>query len=123
MRLMSRLSTFDPQNRFSTWVLGYALNVCREMRRAHQKESQHIETELPEAQEELSPADLLFSKETHQDVRKAVDELPNRQQQAILLRYFESLTLADIADVMDLKVGTVKATLNHALRNLKKRLD
>ncbi len=122
MRLMKRLSTFDPQNRFSTWVLGYALNVCRELRRENRKQIQHFEDEMGEAQDELTPADLLFSRERQENIRNSIDQLAPRQKEAIVLRYFESLPLAEVAEVMELKTGTVKATLNQALKNLRKKL-
>lgn len=44
----------------------------------------------------------------------AVRELPTRQQTAVVLHYVDDLALADIADIMGIAVGTVKASLAHA---------
>jgi RNA polymerase sigma-70 factor (ECF subfamily) len=56
-------------------------------------------------------------------VRDALDRLPPRQRVAVVLRYLGDLTVADIADVMGCAEGTVKATLHHALANLRVDLE
>ena len=42
--------------------------------------------------------------------------------QVFILRHYEGLALRDIADVLDLKVGSVKAHLFNAIRKLRARL-
>ena len=49
--------------------------------------------------------------------------LSPRQREAIVLRYFADLALADIADAMGCAVGTVKATLHQALNAMRLELD
>jgi RNA polymerase sigma-70 factor (ECF subfamily) len=49
-------------------------------------------------------------------VREAVQRLPARQRDALYLRYYLDLDYRAIADVLDVEVGTVSATL-HAARN------
>jgi RNA polymerase sigma-70 factor (ECF subfamily) len=56
-------------------------------------------------------------------LREAVMALPGRQRAAVVLRYFSDLTVADVAEAMGCAPGTVKATLHHALRQLKITLD
>ncbi len=56
-------------------------------------------------------------------LRDALDRLPPRQRAAIVLRYLADLTVVDIAAVMRCAEGTVKATLHHALRNLRIDLE
>jgi len=55
-------------------------------------------------------------------VRDAVTALPDRQRQAVVLRFFLDLPVAEIATVMDCAEGTVKATLHQATQALAKRL-
>jgi RNA polymerase sigma factor (sigma-70 family) len=48
--------------------------------------------------------------------------LPQRQREALLLRYFEGLSLEEAAAAMGCAVGTVKATVHQALRALRTKL-
>ena len=56
-------------------------------------------------------------------VREAIATLPPRQRQAVVLRYLADLPLADVADAMGCAIGTVKATLHQAMRNMRVELD
>ncbi len=49
-------------------------------------------------------------------LRAAIEELPERQRTAIVLRYFADLPLADVAAAMGCALGTVKSTLHAAAR-------
>jgi RNA polymerase sigma-70 factor (sigma-E family) len=53
----------------------------------------------------------------------ALRRLPTRQRQALVLRFYEDLSEAEIADAMGCKIGTVKATLSHAKQALANLLD
>ena len=54
---------------------------------------------------------------------EAVCRLPFRQRAVLVLRYYEDLTEADIAQVLDCRLGTVKSTMHRALARLRKELS
>ncbi|WP_150241732.1 SigE family RNA polymerase sigma factor [Nocardiopsis quinghaiensis] len=54
-------------------------------------------------------------------VKRAIDRLPNRQRTTVVLRYYDDLTEAQIAQRMGVTLGTVKSTLSRAVEKL--RLD
>ena len=56
-----------------------------------------------------------------ENLRYMIESLPDRQRTAIILRYFESLSLKEVSQIMDISVGTVKATLSQATKNLKQK--
>ena len=56
-------------------------------------------------------------------VREAVSALPDKQKEAVVLRYFGDLTLAEVAVAMGCREGTVKSRLSRALDHLQQRLD
>ncbi|MFN2388848.1 MAG: RNA polymerase sigma factor [Actinomycetota bacterium] len=60
--------------------------------------------------------------ETGREVWNAVIRLPERQRAAVVLRYFEDLPEAQIADILDCSVGTVKSQLSKARAKLEKDL-
>ena len=49
----------------------------------------------------------------------AVRSLPQRQREVVVLRFYEDLSLADIATILDRKPGTVRSELHRALARLK----
>lgn len=57
------------------------------------------------------------------ELRDAVASLPERQRLALFLRYYGDLEYAQIADVLEIKRGTVSATLHAAHQTLRARFD
>ncbi len=55
-------------------------------------------------------------------MRKAIDELPPLQREALVLFEYEELVLAEIAEIVGVDIGTVKARLHRARQCLKRSL-
>ena len=64
---------------------------------------------------------MLFGDETQQ-VILAMRRLPEHQREAVILRYFQELSLAEIAEILDVPVGTVKSRLSLGLGRLREML-
>lgn len=116
-RLLKDLTKFKGQSSLKTWALGIALNVCREMRRRR-----GLPSDWPEPAGGIDPGHLAANDEAVTALRHLLDELPERQRQAIILRFFEDLSVAETAQAMKCAEGTVKATVFQGLRWLKQRL-
>lgn len=54
---------------------------------------------------------------------RALDSLPRRQREVLILRYFSDLSEADIAHALDISTGSVKAHAHRGLAALRQRLD
>jgi RNA polymerase sigma-70 factor (ECF subfamily) len=119
MRFLQRLGEFRGHSQLRTWSLGIALNVVREMRRRPAM-AQLIE-EPPIAQ--AGPVEALMRQEDQGRVRSLLAALPPRQREAVVLRFFEELSVEETAQAMQCSEGTVKATVHQALRALRLGLD
>ena len=114
---------------FSAWLYRIATN---EVNQNHRKTKRHapLTSELMARlrSDSSSDAELLATEETmaknekFKRVHAAVLTLKPKYQSVITVRYFENLTIKEIADIMDLPVNTVKTHIHRGLRLLKNRL-
>ena len=110
-RERSRLSEIDHPDR---WALRIAFNLAKSRwRRLGVERRNQVRGDPPLPVSD--PADAMA-------VRSAVGELPPRQRAAIVLRYFNDLSVADAAQVLDCAEGTVKALTSQAIVKLRKTL-
>ena len=73
--------------------------------------------------EDVAAVRVLGRVEASADLMQALGELPPRQRVALVLRYFEDLSEADVAEAMGCSVGTVKSTTSRALERLRRVID
>jgi RNA polymerase sigma factor (sigma-70 family) len=106
------------------WVRKVAIRQQRrfaERRRAEMRALRKaVARKLLHASDETSPSELPTD---HIEVLLAIRTLPRRQAEVVALHYYWDHSMDEIADVLGLSVGAVKAHLHHARRNLKRRLE
>jgi RNA polymerase sigma-70 factor (sigma-E family) len=64
-------------------------------------------------------ADHASSSDLQETLRQAVDRLPERMRAAVLLRYYDDMTEAEVAEVLGVTLGTVKSTVARAVAKLR----
>lgn len=64
-------------------------------------------------------ADQTGSSDMADTLRRAVDRLPQRMRAAVVLRYFEDMTEAEVAAALGVSLGTVKSTVSRAVAKLR----
>ena len=64
------------------------------------------------------PLELAEDEERRQQVRACVDRLPDFLKQVVILAYYQGLKYREIADILEIPVGTVKSRLHTALLKL-----
>lgn len=92
-------------------------------RSAHEKQF-HAESAPPEppVTRGLDPAASMISQETFEQVRRALDELTEPQRKSLEMSYFGGLTHREIADRLQLPLGTVKTHIRIALEKLRREI-
>jgi RNA polymerase sigma-70 factor (sigma-E family) len=63
--------------------------------------------------------DYPVSADVQESLRRAIDRLPQRMRAAVMLRYYEDMTEAEVAEVLGVSVGTVKSTVSRAVAKLR----
>lgn len=119
--IIGNFNRFDPgRASLRTYLYAAAHNLVRKyLRDPDNDESEELPTELPAPS---GPLDQLLGKELRDVVKSAVDSLPARQREVLVLAEFEELPLAEIAAIVGADLGSVKARLHRARTNLKSAL-
>jgi RNA polymerase sigma-70 factor (ECF subfamily) len=130
VRFLRQLPGFRGDSQLRTWSLGIALNVVRELKRQRGREwtgggddAIRAMESAPSARggQPIPVADAERSEERDR-LRSVLADLPDRQREAIVLRFLEELSVEQTAAAMGCAEGTVKATVHQALRSLRQRL-
>ena len=122
------LRSFKKDARFSSWLYQIALNVCRDRLRRRRGRMHLSLDELDEEGHELavrpgpSPLDLAEARDISQRVARAVAALPDDQREIVVLKEYQGLTFAEIAEVLDVPLSTVKTRLYRGLVQLRQHL-
>lgn len=133
LRVWKNLSSYQYDAAFSTWLFRIASNACIDFLRAKkrrndvsltmQDENDGEDKELAVPDETPLPEEQLLAKEHQSAVLKAMNELPPDFREILQLRVVEELPYEEIAEILDIKVGTVKSRLARARELLRKNLE
>jgi RNA polymerase sigma-70 factor (sigma-E family) len=103
------------------YVRAAVINRCRsELRRQGRLQRRADQNHRPLDPE--SPEQAAILGEEHRDVLAALQRLPDRQRESLILRYFLDLPEPEIATAMGISQGTVKSTTSRALAALARQL-
>ncbi len=107
-------------NSFWPWATAIVLNAHRDrLRRSSGNEGQLDVDPIARADE---PIDRSIASEMASQARRAIDALPPREQEVIVLSVYEQMTPAEIADATGLSSHNVRTTLAHARAKLRAAL-
>lgn len=117
MRLWQMAPDWVPgQAQVSTWLYRVTLNLCVDLRRKKQPDT--LEN-APEPVDEAGGAAEQMQNAARKDaLQNALDQLPDRQRQAVVLRHIEELSNPEIAGVMDISVEAVESLTARGKRAL-----
>ena len=109
-----------------TWLTRIVLNVARTMRGSRWSRQVDADEEgrleaLPDLAEGAEAT--VRRGQLRRRVRRAVSTLPPRQREVLLLKVFSEMTYREVAEVLGLSEGAVKAHLHQAVGNLRRHLQ
>jgi RNA polymerase sigma-70 factor, ECF subfamily len=128
-------ASFRGDSSVDTWVYRIAVNLARDYQRSKRQGFwKKMFSATPETEDETplletvahDGADAekqLLAREEAEQVWYAVKRLSDNQREVFVMRYSEELSLDEIAQALDMQLGTVKSHLNRALTTVRKRLE
>jgi len=130
------LGEFRGDSRFSTWLYRITVNHCKNRlkylgrRKYYQSESLDCpiesgdgEIRMQIADENLDPMEQMEQKEVQALVQRKLEELDDEQKIVLMLRDIEGMSYQEIAEILDLREGTVKSRIHRARLELKGKLE
>ena len=119
MKVMRNLDRFNPKLRFSTWVFGIARNTCIDEYR-RRKRLVNLPAERDVVDGGPSPLDEASRAHRAERLHEALEKLPDMYREILVLYHFEHLKYSEIADVLNIPMGTVMNRIFRARRRLRK---
>jgi len=120
IRAWQHLPTYRPRSPFRNWVYRIATNGALDALR-REKKTVDIDT-LPLVHPGAGPEAAAEGNERAERVRRAVLALPPASRVVLVLREYEGLSYREIADSLEIPVGTVMSRLNYARTRLREAL-
>jgi RNA polymerase sigma-70 factor (ECF subfamily) len=122
-KAFEKIATYSPQYKFSTWLYRIARNSCIDFKRQNQNKTVSIENlskndEMRAQQFEASPEENTIAAQDRALVKLLQYKLKPQYKKVIQLRYEQELTYEEIAQRLDVPIGTVKTQLSRAKEQL-----
>lgn len=132
LKAYRNIKNFDERAAFSTWLYRITYNTCiDEMRKRKGKQSYSLEEEMENeegsmqrqiADEGETPEESILREEQKSEIIQALESLSAEHKAAIILRDIKGLSYEEIAEILDLSLGTVKSRISRARNQLKSEI-
>jgi RNA polymerase sigma-70 factor (ECF subfamily) len=129
-KAFNRLHQYSPSFAFSTWLFKIASNNCIDFIRKKRISTLSLDQPMNDSDENssdfsdtitndnLDPEEKFIRKQKIRIMREIVDQLKPRYRELIVLRYFREYSYEEIAEHLELPLGTIKAQLYRAREQL-----
>ena len=131
-RLFAKREIYQPTGRFSTYLWRIALNICHdELRRVNRRRELFAPAEPDENADALAeyaaaePTPDLRAAQTEEGeiVRQSLLRLPDIYRTVLVLRHYQQMKLTEIAETLEIPLGTVNSRMAEALARLTRLLE
>ncbi len=132
-KAFNRLHQYTPNYAFSTWLFKIASNNCIDWIRKQKKKTLSIDSPIGTDDGDemhielkghgLDPSEVVIRDQKSEVMREVVEKLKPRYRTLVELRYYKEYSYEEIADELDLPLGTVKAQLFRAREFLMNLLE
>ena len=124
VRAWRSLAGFRVDARFRTWLYRIVINLCYSQLPRLRKEVNLLDAPngqafLPDRSPESNPESRVEDKQVLEFLREQIGALPGQYQILLLLRHQEDCSYTEIAEIMDLPLGTVKTRIHRARKRLR----
>ncbi len=132
VRIVSKLEGYVEQGRFEPWLFRIAMNRLRDEMRRRKRQAKPMSGESGGADDPMAtmiaseddaPLQRMERDEQIEQMRRAIAQLPEADQQILQLRHAGGLSFAQIAETLEQPLGTVLARGHRAIGKLRKLME
>jgi len=117
VKILKNLHRYDSRWRFSTWIISIARNTCIDEFRRRRRRSYD---EPPEVVDDgPSPDEITAQQRRATRLHQALSKLPPLYREVLVLYHFEHRKYREIADILEIPIGTVMNRIFRARRKLR----
>ena len=119
IRAMREPRFFTADFKMKAWLFRVTTNLCFNLVRDRRRRGQILENKVrPPDRVRANQLDEVFFGERQTEVMAAIERMSSDHQEILMLRYYDELSYAEIADVLGIKLGTVMSRLSRARARL-----
>jgi RNA polymerase sigma-70 factor, ECF subfamily len=135
VKVFNNISRYDPRYKFSSWIFKIASNQTIDFLRKKEPETVSLDgsrhastpqeaeaTRITAESRDETPEEFVEAKQLGAEIERAIDDLRPDYRTAILLRHVEGLAYEEIAEIMEIPLGTVKTYIHRARSDLRETL-
>ena len=121
IRAWNKLPSYSPRSAFGNWLYRIATNATLDLLR-RERDSVNVD-DLPLAAPGMSLESTVETKDRAELVQQAVLSLPPASRSVLVLREYEALSYREIADTLEIPIGTVMSRFSYARERLSQILE
>jgi RNA polymerase sigma-70 factor (ECF subfamily) len=122
VKIWQNLNYYKPQHAFRSWLYRIAANAALDSLRREHPSADLESSAMQIADSGPNPEEAAEANQRAQQVRKAINRLAPPLRMVLVLREYQELAYQEIADALDIPVGTVMSRLNSARNQLRQEL-
>ncbi|MBO4643486.1 MAG: sigma-70 family RNA polymerase sigma factor [Alphaproteobacteria bacterium] len=121
LKVWKNAALWRPEAKLETWIYRVLHNLFIDSRRRDKGQTEELSEDLRSDAD--TPEQTLIKKRTGQEVAQALNALPDRQKEALILCYYQGMKAKDAAEFLSVSQGALEALLFRARQALKDKLS
>lgn len=126
MRVYAKIGSYQPDHSLQSWIYRLTRNLCVDYYRKYAKKRKLEDGLESVPTRQLASADncqaVYESRQISAAIDRAVENLSWRQKEVFSLKYHQGMKLRQVAEIMAISIGTVKALHHRALKRIKREV-
>jgi RNA polymerase sigma-70 factor (ECF subfamily) len=121
-KVLTRIDQFRGEARFATWLHSLVTNTCRDLGERQRRRRHQPLDAAPEQAAAGGPHDLACQREQRATLARGMDGLSDDQRHVMVMKDVLSLSYEEIADALEMPVGTVKCHAHRGRARMRRAL-
>ena len=132
IKAFSNLKQLESPEKFESWLSRIVANKCKDYIKKNKPllfsdyendSDEPIEWDIEDDSKEYNPEEVLISSDTRNQLLQLLNSLPDEQRICFIYYAVDGMKIAEIAEMLDVPVGTVKSRINYAKSKMKAKIN